>query len=506
MITTYDVVIVGSGMGGLVAALILAKEGKSVCVLEKNNQFGGNLQTFSRDKMLFDTGVHYIGGLAKDQNLEKYFQYLGIMDELKLHQMDPNGFDVVSFGKNGTQYPHAQGYANFVEQLVVHFPNEREALEQYCSKMQEICNSFPMYNFEEGRGGYNDAVISERLSDYIDDLTDDEQLKAVLLGTNFLYVADKEKTPLYVHALTVNSYIQSAFRCIKGGSQISKLLLKQIKKYGGEAFKNSEVVSFEYDGACLKSCTTRDGRIFKGKQFISNFNLKQTLNMAGEEHFSKPFIKRIKSLEEVTSVFSTYLVLKKDSFSYQNFNRYHYNSVADVWDTKGVCDAQWPYLVVSAMNVDSPEQKWATGITVMTYMDFSEVAAWSDTYNVSTIKDKKQRAADYEAFKQDKAAKIIARLEEVYPNISAYIEKVYTSSPLTYRDFIAAENGNMYGFVKDANNPMKTFISPRSKVGNLFFSGQNIRMHGIMGVTIGAFVTCMEMLDKEAFIKKWKMV
>ena len=54
----YDVVIVGSGLGGLACALILAKEGRSVCVLEKNNQFGGNLQTFVRNKTIFYKVVH----------------------------------------------------------------------------------------------------------------------------------------------------------------------------------------------------------------------------------------------------------------------------------------------------------------------------------------------------------------------------------------------------------------------------------------------------------------
>ena len=54
----YDYVIIGSGLGGLISAVILAKEGKKVCVLEKNNQYGGNLQTFVREKVIFDTGVH----------------------------------------------------------------------------------------------------------------------------------------------------------------------------------------------------------------------------------------------------------------------------------------------------------------------------------------------------------------------------------------------------------------------------------------------------------------
>ena len=54
----YDIVIIGSGLGGLVAGNIFAKEGYSVCILEKNNQYGGNLQTFVREKTIFDTGVH----------------------------------------------------------------------------------------------------------------------------------------------------------------------------------------------------------------------------------------------------------------------------------------------------------------------------------------------------------------------------------------------------------------------------------------------------------------
>jgi len=93
----YDIVIIGSGLGGLVSAIILAKEGKSVCVLEKNNQYGGNLQTFVRDKTIFDTGIHYIGGLSEGQNLYNYFSYIGIMDQLRLKKMDEDSFDVISF-------------------------------------------------------------------------------------------------------------------------------------------------------------------------------------------------------------------------------------------------------------------------------------------------------------------------------------------------------------------------------------------------------------------------
>ena len=89
----FDIVILGSGMGGLVCGDILSREGYSVCVLEKNKQIGGCLQTYVREKMIFDSGVHYLGGLEKGQNLYQIFQYLGIMDKLKLKRMEEDVFD-----------------------------------------------------------------------------------------------------------------------------------------------------------------------------------------------------------------------------------------------------------------------------------------------------------------------------------------------------------------------------------------------------------------------------
>ncbi|MBS1935455.1 MAG: NAD(P)-binding protein, partial [Bacteroidetes bacterium] len=94
----YDVIIMGSGIGGLVCGNILSLEGRHVCVLEKNKQIGGSLQTFSREKVIFDSGVHYIGGLGEGQNLYQIFKYLGLMEKLKLEKMDEDAFDKIIIG------------------------------------------------------------------------------------------------------------------------------------------------------------------------------------------------------------------------------------------------------------------------------------------------------------------------------------------------------------------------------------------------------------------------
>jgi all-trans-retinol 13,14-reductase len=495
----YDVVIVGSGLGGLVSAIILAKEGYSVCVLEKNNQYGGNLQTFVRDKTIFDTGIHYIGGLGEGQNLHQYFKYLGIIDHLNLKKLDENAFDIISFENDNTEYPHAQGYENFVHQLEKHFPEEKENISNYCKKLKTICDSFPLYNLKwEGR--YDNDILALNAKETIDSFTQNEKLKAVLAGSNFLYAGIPGKSPFYVHALIVNSYIQSSWRCINGGSQITKQLLKQLKKHGGEFYKHKEVTHFDVENHKINSVQMKDGTQVSGKLFISNIEPKTTLKMAGQENFRKPFFNRIQSLEGVLSAFSLYLVFKPETFKYINHNYYHFKNSDEVWTAHEYDENSWPKTYMASMNASKENEIWADGMTFITYMKFDDVLPWAETFN--TTVEKNNRGESYEEFKARKAAKFLDEIEIKFPGIRECVKSVYTSTPLSYRDYIGGDNGNMYGYVKDSSNPMKTLIPSKTKLENLYLTGQSINMHGVLGVTIGAVVTCSEIVGKEYLITK----
>jgi all-trans-retinol 13,14-reductase len=491
----FDILVIGSGLGGLVSALVLAKEGLKVCVLEKNNQYGGNLQTFSRDKLIFDTGVHYLGGLSEGQNLHQYFSYLEIMEELQLHKMDENGYDKITFGDDETEYPHAQGYRNFVEQLSKYFPEEKDNLEDYCEEIQRVCSQFPRYNLV-GKDNYNEEILHLNTKRFIESLTSNKKLQSVLLGSNFLYAGDSENVPFYVHALTVNSYIQSAYKCIKGGSQISKLLIRRLREYGVEVHKHAEVSEFIFnENNILSGVKTSGGKEYFAKKFISNIEIRTTLKLLGEERLKKSFVNRIISWEPVPSCFSVYLVMKPQSFHNFNYNIYHFANEEMVWNAHRYQKEKWPetYMLSSTESRHNPG--FSESLTAISYMDFQEVEAWKETSN--TVADEHERGALYEKFKLEKAEKMIDALERKFPDLRKSIKRFYTSSPLSYRDYIGSFNGNMYGYMKSSENPLKTMVSPRTKIDNLFLTGQSVNMHGILGCTIGAFNTCAEILGKE---------
>ena len=490
-----DILVIGSGLGGLVSALILAKEGLKVCVLEKNNQYGGNLQTFSRDKLIFDTGVHYLGGLSKGQNLHRFFSYLEIIDHLEIQKMDEDCYDKISFEGDIIEYPHAQGYDNFVKQLSEFFPEEKENLENYCEEIQRVCNYFPRYNVV-GQNNYNEEILHLNTKRFIESITSNEKLQAVLLGSNFLYAGDSENAPFYVHALTVNSYIQSAYKCVKGGSQISKLLIKKLREYGAEVHKHSEVSEFIFNESnTMTSVKTKAGTVYQAKQFISNIEIRSAIKLIGENRLKKSFLNRIMSWEPVSSCFSVYLVLKPNSILNFNHNIYHFSSKDIVWNAFQYKKENWPetYMLSSMPSKHHPE--FAESLTAISYMGFEEVKEWEDTFN--TIANQQDRHRLYEKFKLEKAEKMIQALEKKIPDLRESIKNIYTSSPLSYRDYIGSFEGNMYGYANSSENPLKTMVSPRTKIENLFLTGQSVNMHGILGCTIGAFNTCAEILGKD---------
>jgi all-trans-retinol 13,14-reductase len=496
----YDVIIIGSGMGGLVCADLLGREGYKVCVLEKNKQIGGSLQTYVRDKIIFDSGVHYIGGLSKGQNLYQIFQYLGIMDKLKIQRMDTDVFDKIIIDNDNKEYIHAQGYENFIQKLLKDFPAEEKGLRLYCDKIKEVCNKFPLYNLRSG-GDFNEktSILEIDTKAFIESVTEDKKLQAVLVGSNMLYVLKAGKTPFYVHAMILNSYIESAWKCVDGGSQIGKLILKNIREQGGEIFRNAEVKKIIVEEGKVNAVELADGSRISGKIYISNMHPVQTLEMTETDLIKKGYRGRIKELENSIGGFVMNIVLKKDAIKYVKHN-FYYHKDGHIWDMTEHTDDNWPLCYAIFFSAASRSEEYAESMTVLAYMRFDEVKKWDKTFN--TVSAENNRGEDYDNFKKQKAEKLLDVIEEKFPGLRNSIANYYTSTPLSFRDYIGNHDGSMYGITKDSTNPLKTFISPRTKLPNLYLTGQNLNLHGILGATMSALVTTTTILGNENIIEK----
>jgi len=496
----FDFVIMGSGLGGLQCGHILADFGFSVCILEKNQQLGGSLQVFAREKTVFDTGVHYIGGLDEGQGLHLYFKYFGLIDGVKWKRMDSEGFDRISFSDGATVYPHHQGWDAFVDGLSRQFPEERSAICTYRDTIERVAASFPMDRLEYHGSDHLDAnLLHLSAAAFINGLTENVRLRAVLAGSALLHAATAEKCPLFVHALTTNGYMHGAWRCVDGGSQLAKVLAQRIRERGGEIHRRAEVSGFRTEGDRIAAVVCTDGRELTGQNFISNIHPKNTFDLLPPEMRKGPYFKRIASLPNTLSSFNVHIVCKPGSFPYLNHNRYHHRNT-DPFAQPDYHEEEWPLNLMLSTPASSKSDRYAEGITLMTYMRSSEVAQWASSHN--TIVRPGSRGEDYEAFKQQKAERMIAAAEEMFPDIRNCIQSVHCTTPLTFRDYIGNDDGSMYGLEKDFRSPLRTFIPPHTKVPNLFLTGQNINLHGMAGVTVSSVITCSHFVGRHALLER----
>lgn len=496
---TYDVVIVGSGLGGLLSAVILAKEGMKVCVLEKDKQAGGCLQTFSLQKKVFDSCVHYIGGLGEGHTLNKIFSYAGIMDKLQLKAYDTNSFDRIAFGDEDMLYPQAIGKENFVEQLSPFFPNERKALEEYIRTVVMVGDHFPLYRLRSGTAGEKAAVSGWPLQATLENITSDKRLQNVLAGNNLLYAGEAGKTPFYLHALVMESYIHSAHKVLPGSSQITKFLVQQLQEHGGEIHRNTQVTKLTEENGRLSYAETADGQRFYGEQFIGNIHPEVLLGLIESNTLRPAYRNRIKGLQQTVSSFMLNMVLEPGTVPMRHYNIY-WNTTHDIWLAVQYMAGEWPANYALFFTEDPNHPGYAETASALSYMHYNEVAQWEHIENRKG--NEHERGESYDAFKALRSQMLMQKLYERVPELKGNIVAHKAATPLTYRDYTGSPKGALYGILKDINKPAETTIATRTRIPNLLLTGQNVNLHGVLGVSITAIATCSELLGLEYLLEK----
>lgn len=488
----YDVIIIGSGLGGLQCGYVLSKHGYKVAIFEKNAQFGGCLQVFKRKGYTFDTGMHYIGGLGEGEILHKLFKYYGLLKDVQLSKLDEDCYDRITI--QDREYPFAMGYNHYVDTLSSIFPKERENIRNYINDIQRIAHASPLYNLQEiNQNTFIESdFIKKSVGEYIASFTSDKALQHVLAATNALYAGYPDKTPVYVHALTLHSYIKSSWRIVGGSHVIVNSLLKSIQENGGEFFNNQEITKIHCNTEKAVSIETSNGEIYEADRFISNIHPSNTVDLIDSHLIRNAYRDRIRNMENTASNFTVYLGFKPDKIPYLNHNHYHFFTDS-VWNAQDYNQADWPRSFLYMHQARAPHEKFVNSAQLSAFMSYDEVKKWEHT-RVG------KRGSDYLEFKEEKMERLLQILEQHYPGITQNIECKEASTPLTYKDYTGTKNGSLFGILRDCHFPAQTLVSQRTKIPNLFLTGQNINAHGFLGVSIGAIITCAEFLGVNTVI------
>ncbi len=461
----YDVIIIGSGLGGLVCGVLLSKTGRDVLVLERHSQPGGCMQSYRRGSFWHDTGLHYVGGLAEGQPLHEVFTRLGLMD-LPWQRLDADGFDRVTIGQQ--TFCFAEGYDRFAEMLSRSFPYEREALRGYAKMLETI-----------GKADMTE-LMSTNAYDYLTHTFQDPLLVSVLSGTAIKMELRRQSLPLFTFAHGQSSYIQSSWRLCTDGNQLVHTLTGQIMEAGGEVVCNAEVEEMKERNGLIQSVKCKNGESYEGKLFISDIHPAQTFQLLKESNMKKPvFFRRMRMLQNTFGMFTVSLVLKQNTLPYFNHNKYVYPK-PNVWtfheDVGGIGG------VMISCRVPDYGSRYTRQVDLLTPMPWALCRLWDDT-RIG------HRGDSYLRMKKRMADECIQLAERVIPGLKKMVKERYISTPLTYRDYTNTPEGSAFGIRKDCRQPLLTMLSPRTPIPNLLLTGQSLMLHGIEGVTMTALKT-----------------
>ncbi|MGE4441653.1 MAG: phytoene desaturase family protein [Desulfomicrobium sp.] len=472
-----DFLIIGSGISGMTAALLLARQGRKVALVERFRSLCPTMRGFSRHGVYFDTGLHYTGSFAPGEILDTYFKYLGLTGVVRT-PYDPQCFDRLRYPDQKKEFELPVGYEQLRARLCDYFPRDVAAINTYLYDVQKNFENSPFLNLQRDISvdEFGRDINSLTLGSYLKELTNDRLLKSVLGVHTLLYGVPPHEIAFSDHAKIVGSYYQSVHGIAGGGLSLVRAFETALKASGVEirCGNGAKKVLLTPAGK-ICGLVLDDNEVIETDQILSTIHPVKLLDLIPDGAFRPAYHRRLRELADTPSAYMLFGISEKPLQILEQSNLF----VCPETDTDNFFHANrlpehGPWYITS-----TKQDNKKRGVIVIAPGSIQDVATWESS-------KLGKRSIEYQEHKQN-------RLDQMRNSLLRHVSELESvrfiegATPLTLRDYMNTPTGSLYGVRHTVNqfNP-----TPATKIPGLLLAGQSIVAPGLLGAIISAFLTC----------------
>lgn len=479
------VLVIGSGIGGLSAGIILAKLGFEVTVIEKNRYPGGLMRSYSRQGVQCNVGLHYMGALDQGQILRRCFDFLEITEQLPLVRMGMDGpVDRYLFSDRHLGIDHFDmpaGFEAYEAGLSAAFPNQRTQVAALMTMLHRGADLLDRLSFlYSDHPTENLFDLAEPLGAIFDRLGCSPGLRAVFGLPSVLIGVPAAVCPQFYQAMTLASYLSSAWRLKGPGAIMADVCAQRLKSLGGVLRTGEAVTGIRTANGRVRGVTLDSGEPLEAAIVVGAIHPKGIVELLDPEVLKPSYRRRVQSLRNTAGMLAIQALLPAERHPEISPNLYSAETDSD----GGLLDL----IFMQLRSSDIPDRNL---LTLITSGHHELWQAWQQTRSG-------QRGPDYLKKKQDLAREIIGRMEKIMgPFRGLQILDIFT--PLTIRDWVNSPDGSAYGVMRSSDQMLSAALLNRTSLKGLFLAGQSVLSPGILGTILGSFSTVKFIVGSERF-------
>jgi phytoene desaturase len=500
-----DAIVIGSGSGGLTAALALARAGRRVVVFEQHDRPGGYTQSFSIDGFQFSPGVHYIGGLEPGGGLRAIYEGLGVANDLEFFELNPDGYDHAIIGDERFAFP--KGKDRLADALKARFPSESDAIDGYLDTVvrmtDEVGAALSVHGVTEAAALpiRMPTVIRHGLRSldrFLDRFTDDPLLRAILSIQAGDHGMAPARAPAILHASMVRYYLNGAWYPRGGAHAIADTLVAHLARHGGMVRVATPVARIHVENGRVQGVRLADGEVVSARTVISNADPGVTWGrLVAAEHVGDRLRRRIARLRYSLSTLSLFLGVDMDlrKAGLDSGNCW-FSRTTDVGasyefatrpDLAAVDEIPGLFLNVTTLKDPTRRRDGKHTVEAICLASYDAFAPWSVT-------TPGHRPEAYRQLKRQLADRMLDAIEVFVPGIRRHVVVRALGTPLTNARCLAATRGGIYGIEKSLRNLGPFSFPITTHIAGLYQCGASTIAPGILGVTTSGLLAAQAAL------------